>query len=128
VKPSWIKVVFLGCAGTPPAGAMILGRDVGSIVPVALDGTTDVEGDGATTMLGATVKEVALSVPVGLMLCGGALVAMTTAGVSVLLAEAAEPETVEPDAVVTAETEPDAVAPGMEADPDEVTRPVAEAV
>lgn len=98
------------------------------MVPVALDGTTDVGGEGATTMLGATVKEVALSVPVGLMLCGAALVAVTMAGISVLLAEVAEPETAKPEAVVVAETEPDAVASDSDAALDPVTEPVADAV
>lgn len=54
-------------------------------MPVALEGTTDVGGEGATTMVGATVREVALSVPVGLMLCGAVLVDTTVAGVSVAM-------------------------------------------
>lgn len=62
-----------------------MGRDDESTVPVALEGTTAVGGEGATTMVGATVSEVALSVPVGLMLCGAVLVATPVAGVSVTM-------------------------------------------
>lgn len=97
---------------------------------MADDGTTDVGGDGATTILGGTVKEVALSVPVGLMLCGAVLVGRTTAAVSAPLVAEAEPETEREasEAVVMAEREPDAVTPDSEAVPGEVTRPVADAV
>ena len=79
---------------------MILGSDDGSVDAVALDGLIDVESDGATTMLGDTVNEVALSVPVGLILCGALLVVMPTSGDFVLLVEGPEPEAV-PDVVST---------------------------
>jgi hypothetical protein len=106
---------------------MIFGREVGNVVSVALDGRTDVEGDGATTMLGSTIKDVALSVPVGLILCGGALVT-TIAGVSVGLAVDTASEMVAPEAVVTPEIEPDAVTTDSEAAPADVARLVADAV
>ena len=114
----------------PPGGAMTFGRLDGSIVPVTLDGTTEVEGDGATTMLGATVKTVALSVPVGLMLCGAVLLGATTARVSVPVAAEAELETEYPEAITTAEAdaEPDGGAPDPEVVPSGEVRPVADTV
>ena len=129
MKPSWIKVVFWGCAGTPPGGAITLGKEDGSIVPVALEGTTDVEGEGATTMVGATVREVALSVPVGLMLCGAVLVGIRVAGVSVTMTgEVVEPAAVRSVAVVTVDPEPVAAILDSETVPEEVTTSVAVAV
>jgi hypothetical protein len=93
-----------------------------------VDGTTDVEGEGATTMLGATVKTVALSVPVGLMLCGAVLLGATMARVSVPVAAEAELETDDPEAIAMAEAEPDAVTPDSVVVPNGVTRPVADTV
>jgi hypothetical protein len=114
-------VVFFGWGGTPPAGAMIFGREDGSIVSVALDGTRDVAGDGAMLILGATVKEVALSVPVGRMLCGAELVGTTTIGVNV--GATTEEAAVEPVPVVMAEAEPVAVDLDSVAMPDELASP-----
>jgi hypothetical protein len=107
---------------------MTFGRFDGSIVPVTLDGTTEVEGDGATTILGATVKTVALSVPVGLMLCGAVLLGAATARVSVPVA--AELETESPEAITTpeAEAEPDGVTPDSEIVASGEVRPVADTV
>lgn len=62
---------------------MIFGIEDGSIRASVLDEVTDVEGDGATTMLVSTVKEVALFVPVGEMVWAGVLVGTTTADVAV---------------------------------------------
>lgn len=60
------------------------GIDVGRTVSDALEGTIEVEGEGATTMVDATVNEVALFVPVGLMLCGAVVEGTSMVGVSVM--------------------------------------------
>jgi hypothetical protein len=105
---------------------MNLGRVDGSTVPVALDGSTDVEGDRSRTILGATDKAVALFVPVGLMLCGAVFVGTTTTGVLVRLAEETEPVTVEPEAIRMGDIESDTLAPDSEALSDKVTEAVAD--
>lgn len=128
MKPSWIKVVFWGCAGIPPAGAMIFGSEDGSTVSVALDGETDVTGEVATTMLGGTVKEVALSVPVGKILSGAVLVGAIIAGVSELPAEVAELPRAEPDPVVGVAPKSDVVTPDSVAVTDALMASVADAV
>lgn len=106
---------------------MILGSEDGSIVPVGLDEPTKIEGEDATTMLGSTVKEVALSVPVGLMLCGAGLVETTIADVSIPLVEETT-ETAEAEAAVAVETEADSLTPDSVTVPEETARPVGDAV
>ena len=59
---------FGGGSGTPPAGHMIFGRVVGTVVAIGDEVPSDPVGDDATTMLGAIERDVALSVPVGFML------------------------------------------------------------
>jgi hypothetical protein len=123
-----MRIESLGAFGTPPGGAMTFGRVVGNTVPVILDGMTEVEGDGATTIVGGTVKAVALSVPVGLMLCGAVVLGATTARVSVPVAAEAELETESPEAITAVEAEPVDVTPDSEVVPSGEARPVVEIV
>jgi hypothetical protein len=123
-----MRIESLGALGTPPGGAMTFGRVVGNTVPVILDGMTEVEGDGATTIVGGTVKAVALSVPVGLMLCGAVVLGATTARVSVPVAAEAELETESPEAITAVEAEPVDVTPDSEVVPSGEARPIVETV
>jgi hypothetical protein len=75
LKPSWIKVELFGCAGIPPFGEIILGKVVGIVVavvdaPVELPSPGPLEGVAAA-ILDSTDSDLAVSVPVGLMLWGG---------------------------------------------------------
>lgn len=72
MKPSWIKVELFGCAGIPPFGEIILGKVVGIVVavvdaPVELPSPGPLEGVAAV-ILDSTDSDLAVSVPVGLML------------------------------------------------------------
>ena len=62
---------MLGCAGIPPFGEIILGRVVGIVVavaePVALTPSDPLVGLAAA-ILDSTDSDVAVSVPVGIML------------------------------------------------------------
>lgn len=95
---------------------MNFGKDDGSVVAVTLDGATDEGGGGATAMLGATVMEVALFVPVGLMLCGAVLAGMISPDAPVSCMEEVTPVTVDPRTMAGSVVESDAAA-------DDVTDP-----
>jgi hypothetical protein len=73
LKPSWIRVELLGCDGIPPFGEIILGRVVGIVVAVdepVVPTPSDALVGLAAAILDSTDSDVAVSVPVGLMLWG----------------------------------------------------------
>ena len=72
MKPSWINVELFGGGGIPPPGEIILGSELGIAVAVRdelLERTSlELLAAVATAILDPTESDLAVSVPVGLML------------------------------------------------------------
>lgn len=105
-----------GLGREPPAGRIRPGSEDGSVVSVALDGASAVEGEEATKILGPTVRLVALSVPVGRMVWGGTEVGVSTP-VGAEVAGAVATKLVWPESEAVGET-------GAAVEPDGTAEPV----